>query len=132
MKILFLYPYQIVLLIISLLFLFDRLQKFIKKEPRQSLLKLLASIIIWSSILILTIVPSLASEITKLAGAHDQFEALILIGFTVVFMVIYKLLAVIEKLDKNITELVRKEALRDVDTVKIKKQFKQHTSSFKK
>lgn len=112
MKIFSLYPYQIIISLISLLFIIDRIIKFLKKETRQSVLKIVASIFIWASIFSLAVFPTFATGIMNFIGIYNHTEAFILIGFTVTFMLIYKLLSVIEDLDKNITELVRENALR--------------------
>ncbi len=105
--------YQIVICFIAIVFILDRLQRFMKREMRQSLLKLFASLFIWLSILVFSAFPLFAGRITDMLGINDN-TTVILTGFTVVFMLIYKLLSVIEQLDKNITKLVRNEALRDL------------------
>ncbi len=107
---------QIVLASISLFFLVDRLARFFRREKAQSLFKFVAFVIIWLMVLLVSLFPTLAYTISRSLGMGESLNTLIFAGFIVVFAIIYKLLNIIERLERNITEIVRKEALKDLKT----------------
>ncbi len=110
--------YQIILGTISIFFLVQRSLRFIRKERGQSLFKLLATIIIWGSIFIFSFFPNIAHTISRNLGLGENLNTLIFSGFVFVFLLIFKLLDQIEKLERNISEIVRKEALRELNNLK--------------
>ncbi len=44
-------------------------------------------------------------------GIEDNINAVIITGFLLVFLLIFKLLSAIEKIEQNVSELTRREAL---------------------
>ena len=107
--------YQIFLSLIALLFLVNSAVRFLKKEKSQSFFKFSTTLVIWGFILFVGLYPQLAHSISQKFGMGESLNTLIFTGFVVIFMVIYKLLNIIEKLERNISELVRKEALNKLD-----------------
>jgi len=105
--------YQIVLIVISFSFLFFAFKGFIEKEKGYSFFIFLTSLIIWSPIFILSVFPNLAQIITKKLGMGENLNTLIFIGFIFVFLILFKLINKIQELEKNITELVRKDSLNN-------------------
>lgn len=105
--------YQIGLVIFALYILIDRTVKFVKKETRQTLFKYLSTVILWIVLTVIAVFPRSSHYLSDKLGRGDNVNTLIYIGFIVVFAVIFKLLAIIERLERNITEIVRKEALRE-------------------
>ncbi|OGP72544.1 MAG: hypothetical protein A2Y80_06700 [Deltaproteobacteria bacterium RBG_13_58_19] len=104
--------YQIILAVVAIAFLYSGLVKFIRQEKKQTLIKLLATILIWGSVLLFAVYPRLPHIISRDLGFGQNLNTLIFVGFVVVLMIIFKLLTIIERLERDISEIVRKEALK--------------------
>lgn len=103
--------YQITLALVAFLFLSNGVFKFIKRERSQTFFKLFITLTIWGSIFFFSLFPKTAQELSNTLGLGGNLNTLIFIGFVVIFMILFKLLNIIEKLEHNISEIVRKEAL---------------------
>lgn len=113
--------YQIILSLISLVFISNQAYKFFKREGGQTFFKFITLELTWIAILILTLMPGLSRSISHALGFGENLNTLIFIGFVLVFIMIFKLLSIIERLENNLSEMVRKEAL---DDLKRKKKWK--------
>lgn len=109
--------YGIILGLISVLFLLTGILKFIRKEKNQSLFKLLATTIIWGGVFILSFFPNIAHIISVNLGLGENLNTLIFLGFVIIFFIIFKLLNQIEKMEHNISEIVRNEALEKLNNL---------------
>jgi len=98
-------PLSLLLLFFSLYSIGERLVRFIRKEQGQSTFKLIATIFIWGGI-------SYAAFF-KL-GSENNLNTFIFIGFVVVFFILFRLLSILEKNERLLTEIIRKEALKDL------------------
>lgn len=103
--------YQIILGLVALLFISNGLIKFFSKESKQTLFKLFSVIIIWGIIFAFSVFPQATHVVSKKLGFGENLNTLIFTGFVAVFIILFKLLNIIEKLERNISEIVRKEAL---------------------
>lgn len=97
---------------LSFLFLFfslyligERLVRFIRKEQGQSIFKLIATILIWGGI---------SYIIFFKLGSENNLNTFIFIGFIIVFVILFKLINILEKNERLLTEIIRKEALKDL------------------
>lgn len=105
---------QFVLAGISILFLSSAIFSFVKGETRYTFLKFFFIFFVWSGILFLSIFPHLASIFSMRTGLGENLNTLIFFGFVLVFMIIFKILKIFEKIEKDITIIVRNNALHDV------------------
>ncbi len=105
--------YQIIVAIIALAMIYQGTSNFVKGKGNQTLLKLFTRIVVWSGMATIAIFPSITIALAKFIGMEGNINAVVLTGFVLVFLVIFKLLSAIEKLEGQISELVRKEAIND-------------------
>lgn len=103
--------YQVVIVAISSVMLVTGIKEFIRRETGQTWLKLLVRLVVWGGMAIVAIYPELTSWLAQIIGIVDNVNAVIMTGFLFVFLLIFKLLSAIEKIEQNISELTRKEAL---------------------
>ena len=103
--------YQVVIVAISSVMLVTGIEEFIRRETGQTWLKLLVRLVVWGGMAIVAIYPELTSWLAQIIGIVDNVNAVIMTGFLFVFLLIFKLLSAIEKIEQNISELTRKEAL---------------------
>ena len=106
--------YQIVIVGISSVMLFQGIKEFIKREAGQTFLKLMVRLIVWGGMALVAVYPYFTTLMARLIGIEDNINAVILTGFLLVFLLIFKLLSAIEKIEQNVSELTRKEALGEL------------------
>jgi hypothetical protein len=106
--------YQIVITLISVFMIVQGTMKFLKKESHQTLLKLFVRLLIWGGMATVALFPSVTNLIAETIGMKGNINAVILTGFLLVFLMIFKLLSAIERLENQITDLTRKESLKDI------------------
>lgn len=107
--------YQVLILGLSSVMLFQGIKNFCKRESGQTFLKLAVRIIVWGGLALLAVYPNSTMFIARYLGIVDNINAAILIGFILVFLIIFKLMSAIEKIEQNISELTRREALSHLD-----------------
>ncbi len=90
--------------------------KYVRKERAQTFFKLAASVLIWGTVAVLSLFPQWARALSRLAGLGEDLNTLIFVGFVVVFLILFKLLAIIERLERSVSEIVREKALEDLPT----------------
>lgn len=107
--------YQIIIICISAVMLFKGGKEFFKRETGQTFLKFAVRVIVWGGMGLIAIYPNSTVFFAKLIGIEGNINAVILTGFLLVFLLIFKLLSAIEKLEQNLSELTRREALSHLD-----------------
>jgi len=105
--------YQIVVVAISAIMLFTGIKEFISREAGQTYLKLAVRIIVWGGMALVAIYPDFTKLLARIIGIEGNINAVILTGFIFIFLIIFKLLSAIEKIEQNISELTRKDALEN-------------------
>lgn len=106
--------YQIIIIFISVFMIYQGISNYIKGKNGQTIYKLLLRIIIWGGMSLIAMIPNILNILAKTLGIIDNMNAVILTGFLLVFLMIFKLLSAIEKLEQQISEITRKEALKEI------------------
>jgi hypothetical protein len=91
--------------------LFQGAKDFFKRETGQTFLKFAVRIIVWGGMGLVAVYPNSTMIFAKMIGIEGNINAVILTGFLLIFLLIFKLLSAIEKIEQNISELTRKETL---------------------
>jgi len=93
--------------------LFQGIKEFLKRESGQTVLKLLVRVVVWGGMGLVAVYPNFTYYLSRLVGIEDNITAVIVTGFLFVFLIIFKLLSAIEKLEQNVSELTRRESLKE-------------------
>jgi len=108
---------NLVLVLVSALFLVNGAIKFFRREERQTFFKLLSYLAIWGSLMAFGLFPGLSRNISQLLGFGENLNTLIFFGFVVVFSALFKLVNSVERLERNVSEIVRREALEKLERI---------------
>lgn len=108
-------PYQVVILVLAGFMLYQGINNYFKGKDHQTILKLGVRIIVWGGMSMIVLFPNFSNILANLIGIQGNINAVILTGFILVFLMIFKLLAAIERLEQQITVLTRKDTLSKVD-----------------
>lgn len=103
--------YQFIVVSLSTTMIFFGLKKFFSGQQGQSLLKLVMRILIWGSMAAVALFPGLTNQLANIIGLEGNINAVILTGFLLVFLIIFKILSIVEQIEQNISELTRQQAL---------------------
>lgn len=109
-----LHLYQIAIILIASVMIFQGGKNFVRRKKGQTFLKLLIRVIVWGGMAVVAVYPSLTNDIAELIGMQGNINAVILTGFILVFLMIFKLLSAIERLEQQMTEVTRKESLQEL------------------
>lgn len=89
-------------------------EQYLKGGKGQTILKLLVRLVVWGGMLIITIFPRTTYDIARLLGVEGNVNAVMMIAFLLVFLLIFKILSVIERIEHQITLLTRDQALHQI------------------
>lgn len=106
--------YQVAILVVSVLMIFFGLEKFIRRQQTQSFLKLIVRIIVWGGMAAVALFPGFTNYLAQFIGIEGNVNAVVLTGFLLVFLIIFKILSVVERIEQDITRLTRKEAIQQL------------------
>lgn len=107
--------YQIVITAIATIMIYQGIVNFIKGKTSQTFLKLLIRITVWGGMALIALFPNFTNTLAKIIGLQGNINAVILTGFILIFLIIFKLLSAIERLEQQISEVTRKESLKDIN-----------------
>lgn len=103
--------FRIIMAVVAGGFLLNAWLKFIRRERSQTIFKLSANSLIWLGIIIFSLFPQATHSISQKLGFGESLNTLIFIGFVIIFMILFKVITMIERIEKNISEMVRNESL---------------------
>lgn len=103
--------YQFVVVALSAVMIFDAADRYLRGGRGQTALKLLVRLAVWGSMGAVTLFPTITYTLARFIGLEGNINAVILIGFLLVFLIIFKILAVIERIEHEISLLTRRDAL---------------------
>jgi len=106
--------YQMIVSLISIWMIYQGLRNFIRGKSGQTILKLSVRIVIWGGMLLIALFPNVTIALANIVGLQGNINAVIMTGFILIFLIIFKLFSAIERLEQNISELTRKEALKEI------------------
>lgn len=102
--------FQIVVTIIAIGYLTDAVVRFSDRQ-RRSFSKLLLTFAVWAVILIFSLSPQVTHRLSNILGFGQNLNTLIFLGFVVTFVIIFKIYGIQENAQRQITSLVRQQAL---------------------
>jgi hypothetical protein len=78
-------------------------------------MKLAARAVVWGGMAVVVMFPSLSNNLAHLIGIEGNINAVILTGFILVFLMIFKLLTAIERLEQQVTLFTRQDTLKKLN-----------------
>ncbi len=106
--------YQIVVALISFTMIAIGIQKFISRRTAQTWIKLLMRLVIWGGMAAVALFPQVTNYLAKFVGLEGNINAVILTGFLLIFLIIFKILSTVERIEQDISTLTRNDALKSV------------------
>jgi hypothetical protein len=106
--------YQIAITTISAIMIFKGIENYIKGRNGQTILKLATRVTVWGGMTLIAIFPTFTNNVAQIIGMEGNINAIILTGFILVFLMIFKLLSAIERLEQLLSEVTRNEALKEI------------------
>lgn len=107
--------YQIIVIAVAAIMIFQGIKNFLRGKSGQTLYKLSIRIIVWGGMVLIAVFPDFTNTLAEIIGLQGNINAVILTGFILIFLMIFKLLSAIEKLEQQMTEVTRKESLKDLN-----------------
>ena len=103
--------YQVAISLLATSMIWQGGMRYFRHEKGQTLFKFSIRIIVWGGMSAIAIFPKLSNNLAHVIGIEGNINAVIMVGFVLVFLMIFKLLSAIEHLEEQITTLTRKESL---------------------
>lgn len=112
--------YQIGVAAVAFGIIIGRTLRFVRRERAQSVFKYLTVIFVWGMIGAIALFPGIAHWIRAQFGFGQNFNTMIFIAFVVLFVLFFRILGIIERIESQMTEIIRKEALKNLPSRKRK------------
>lgn len=107
-----LHLYQIIILALSAVMIYRGIADYAEGKTSQTFFKVFIRVAVWGGMSFIALFPNFTNTLAEIIGLQGNINAVILTGFILVFLMIFKLLSAIERLEQNISELTRKESLK--------------------
>ena len=101
--------YQIIIVAVSSVMLFQGTKEFIKRESGQTFLKFSVRLVVWGGMVLIAVYPNSMLYISRILGFKDNMNAVVILGFLLIFILIFRLLRAIERIEQNISKLSQQE-----------------------
>ncbi|EKD42972.1 MAG: hypothetical protein ACD_72C00515G0002 [uncultured bacterium] len=101
---------QIVLVLFFLFAFIKVLIKFFHQELKAS--AAIGWLVFWIVSAIVVVVPDFASRLAKILGVGRGVDAIMYLAFVVLFFLVFKVFVRLEKMEKQLTKVVRQDALK--------------------
>lgn len=106
--------YQVLVVGMSVFMIYQGIANYASGKSGQTLYKLFVRIFVWGGMSLIALFPNFTNILAKLVGLQGNINAVILTGFLLIFLMIFKLLSAIERLEQDISIITRKEALKEI------------------
>jgi len=106
--------YQFIVVGFSAAMMLLGIHRYFTRQIHQTLLKLAARLVIWGGMAVVALFPSITNKLAGIIGLEGNINAVILTGFLLVFLLIFKMLSIIERIEQDISELTRRDALKEI------------------
>jgi len=106
--------YQVIVVAVSVFMIYQGIINYIKGKGGQTLYKVFIRVALWGGMSLIAIFPSFTNILAKFVGLQGNINAVILSGFILIFLMIFKLLSAIERLEQGLSEVTRNDALQDI------------------
>lgn len=103
--------YQIIVLVVSVVMLTQGVSRLVKNSSSQSFLKIATRLLIWCGMIVIAFFPSVTDVLAHFVGLEGNINAVILVGFLLIFLIIFRLMSIIERIERDISVLARREAI---------------------
>lgn len=107
-------PIQLILIILIILAVLRLLYQL--KNKNISLGQFLIWLFIWSVAIIIISAPAITTYLATIVGIGRGVDLAIYISVIAIFYLLFKLLLRIEKIEKDITKIIRIEALKNISS----------------
>ncbi len=107
--------YQIIIVGLAGFMIWQGGVQYFRQEGGQTFFKFSIRLIVWGGMAAIALFPTLSNDLATLIGIEGNINAVIMVGFILVFLMIFKLLSAIERVERQITSLTRREALDGID-----------------
>lgn len=104
---------EVIVLIVSIGFIISGIYNYLTLRNRFSLIRLLFTLIIWGGILTLLLFPDTSFVLARYVGLQNNINALVFLGFVVVFFLQFRLFSSAEKNEQELSRFIRAQALRE-------------------
>lgn len=109
------YIYQIIVSAVALIMIFQGVKNYVRGKSGQTFYKLAIRLTVWGGMAVIAIFPQATTVLARLVGLQGNINAVILSGFLLIFLMIFKLLSAIERLEQQISEVTRKDSLKNLN-----------------
>lgn len=109
-----LHLYQIIVPIFSLIMILYACSLF--KRGKKTIKELIVWVLFWGMIGYVAFYPEVTNIVAQITGIQNNINAVVFVAFGILFFVVFKLVVIMESQDQRVTQLVRKEALRSLES----------------